>query len=78
MNVFKKIVPYDIVVILKSLSSSVYLAIPNINNNFLIIHYVGRLPHNAKIDLPLNHADCYYLEALLRYGKLENGFSKLQ
>lgn len=55
---------------LKSLSSSSYLAIPGTNNNFLIKHSVGSLPHNTEIDVPLNYADYYYLEALLRYQKL--------
>ncbi|MBK0384422.1 glycoside hydrolase family 88 protein [Pedobacter sp. SD-b] len=63
--------------ILRSLSSSVYLAIPDTNNNFLIKHSVGSLPHKAEIDVPLNYADYYYLESLLRYKKLNDGSSKL-
>lgn len=55
---------------LKSLSSSAYLAVPGTNNNFLIKHSVGSLPHNTEIDVPLNYADYYYLESLLRYQKL--------
>lgn len=63
--------------ILKSLSSSVYLAIPNTNNNFLIKHSVGSLPHKNEIDVPLNYADYYYLESLLRYRKLSSGAKTL-
>jgi unsaturated chondroitin disaccharide hydrolase len=63
--------------ILSSLSSSTYLAVPNTNNNFLIKHSVGSLPHQNEIDAPLCYADYYYLEALLRYKKLNNGSKKL-
>lgn len=62
---------------IESLSSSAYLAIPKTNNNFLIKHSVGSLPHGVEIDVPLNYADYYYLEALLRYKKLEDGSLKL-
>lgn len=67
----------DAIDIIRSLSSSVYLAIPNTNNNFLIKHSVGSLPHANEIDVPLNYADYYYLEALLRYKKLDEGSTKL-
>jgi rhamnogalacturonyl hydrolase YesR len=57
--------------ILRALSSSVYLATPHTNNNFLIRHSVGSLPHHTEIDVPLCYADYYYLEALLRYQRSE-------
>lgn len=53
--------------ILKSLSSSEYLAAPGTNENFLLKHSVGSIPHNEEIDVPLVYADYYFLEALLRY-----------
>ena len=53
--------------ILKSLSSNQYLAEAGSNNNFLLKHSTGSLPHNQEIDVPLVYADYYYLEALLRY-----------
>lgn len=52
--------------ILASLSSEKYLAAPGTNNNFLLTHSVGSLPHGAEIDVPLNYADYYFVEALLR------------
>ncbi|WP_211309851.1 glycoside hydrolase family 88 protein [Mucilaginibacter yixingensis] len=61
----------EAVQMLTSLSSSVYLAIPHTNDNFLIKHSVGSLPHHAEIDVPLCYADYYYLEALLRYQHAE-------
>jgi len=30
------------------------------------MHSVGSIPHNQEIDVPLNYADYYFLEALLR------------
>lgn len=37
------------------------------NNNFILKHSVGSIPHDNEIDVPLNYADYYYVEALLRY-----------
>ena len=63
--------------ILVSLSSDVYTAKPGTNNNFILMHSVGSKPHGVKgeIDSPLNYADYYYLEALLRY-KMINKLKK--
>jgi rhamnogalacturonyl hydrolase YesR len=52
---------------IKSLASDDYTASLGENNNFVLMHSVGSIPHNAEIDVPLNYADYYYLEALLRY-----------
>ena len=52
--------------ILKSLSSQNYMAADDTNGNFLLMHNVGSLPHGKEIDVPLNYADFYYIEALLR------------
>ena len=49
-----------------ALSSPAYRAAPGSNNYFLLMHSVGNLPKNYEIDVPLNYADYYYLEALLR------------
>ncbi|WP_017259829.1 glycoside hydrolase family 88 protein [Pedobacter arcticus] len=57
---------------LKSLSSPEYLAAPNTNNYFLLKHSVGALLYNSEVNTPLNYADYYYLEALLRYANLKN------
>jgi chondroitin AC lyase len=58
--------------ILKSLSGPKYLASPGTNNNFLLMHGVGSFPHNDEMDSPLIYGDYYFLEALLRYKKLNN------
>jgi acetyl esterase/lipase len=50
-----------------SLSSPKYRAAPGANGNFILMHCVGNLPANSEVDVPLNYADYYYLEALLRY-----------
>lgn len=52
--------------ILKALSSSAYLAEIGKNHYFLLMHSVGSFPDGAEIDVPLNYADYYYLEALKR------------
>jgi hypothetical protein len=52
--------------ILKSLSSPAYAAALGQNNHFLLMHSTGHLPANSEIDVAINYADYYYLEALLR------------
>lgn len=53
--------------LLKSLLSDGYLAKPGTNRGFILMHSTGSLPNGSEIDTPLNYADYYYLEALLRY-----------
>lgn len=53
--------------ILGSLSSEKYLSKNGENQGFVLNHSVGSIPHNSEIDVPINYADYYYLEALLRY-----------
>lgn len=55
--------------LIKSLSSSAYTAKTGENQGFILMHSVGSIPHNNEIDVPLNYADYYYLEALLKYQK---------
>lgn len=57
--------------ILKQLSSPDYLAKEKENKGFILLHSVGSLPHNSEVDVPLNYADYYYLEALKRYKDLK-------
>jgi rhamnogalacturonyl hydrolase YesR len=52
--------------IVQSLSSPSYLALTGTNGNFLLMHSVGSIPHGNEIDVPLNYADYYFLEALTR------------
>jgi rhamnogalacturonyl hydrolase YesR len=58
--------------VLKSLSSPAYLAEAGENNFFILKHSVGALPNNSEVDTPINYADYYYLEALLRYKSIIN------
>jgi hypothetical protein len=44
------------------------------NKGFLLGHSTGSFPHHSEVDVPINYADYYYLEALLRqsnYNKLK-------
>jgi len=52
--------------ILESLSSDTYTAKMGENGNFVLKHSVGSIPHGNEIDVPLNYADYYYIEALIR------------
>ncbi len=58
--------------IIKSLSSPEYLAAEDDNAYFILKHSVGAFLYNSEIDTPLNYADYYYLEALLRYAQAKN------
>jgi unsaturated chondroitin disaccharide hydrolase len=40
------------------------------SKGFILIHSTGSKPANSEVDVPLNYADYYYLEALLRAKKL--------
>lgn len=58
--------------ILKSLSNDTYLAKTGENQGFILMHSVGSLPNGSEIDVPLNYADYYYLEALKRFMDLKD------
>ncbi len=55
--------------ILKNLTSDEYLASKGENGLFILKHSTGNWPKNSEIDVPLNYADYYYLEAIGRYIK---------
>jgi rhamnogalacturonyl hydrolase YesR len=57
--------------IMASLAGDAYTAIVGTNGNFLLMHSVGSIPHDNEIDVPLNYADYYFLEALTRKMRLE-------
>lgn len=57
--------------IMQSLGSAGYRAPKGENGHFILMHSVGSLPHNSEVDVPLNYADYYFLEALKRKGELE-------
>lgn len=52
--------------ILDSLDGDTYTAKQGENGNFVLKHSVGSIPHGNEIDVPLNYADYYYIEALIR------------
>lgn len=57
--------------IMSSLASGEYTARPGENGRFILKHSTGSIPHNSEIDVPLNYADYYYLEALKRKRDIE-------
>ncbi len=58
--------------IMQSLSGAEYRANLGENGNFILKHSVGSIPHGSEVDVPLNYADYYFLEALKRKRDLEN------
>lgn len=52
--------------ILNSLGTDNYTAKKGENGHFVLMHSVGSIPHGNEIDVPLNYADYYYIEALMR------------
>lgn len=58
--------------LMSTLGSDSYRATMGENNNFLLMHSVGSIPHNSEIDVPLNYADYYFMEAIKRKRDLEN------
>lgn len=58
--------------ILKSLSSTNYLAKPASKGNFAIMHTTGNFLAASELDGGISYADYYFIEALSRYLKLIN------
>lgn len=58
-------------IILRNLSSEGYLAKENGNGGFILKHSVGNFHENNENDVPINYADYYYLEALLKWSKIK-------
>jgi len=52
--------------IMKSLTSDKYLSEVGSNGNFILMHSTGSKPSPFEVDAPLNYADYYFVEALLR------------
>lgn len=52
---------------LLALGSPAYLSESGANGGFLLARSTGSAPENSEVDVPLNYADYYFLEALLRY-----------
>ncbi len=59
--------------IIESLSTPAYRAEPGTNGGFILMHSVGSIPHGSGIDVPLNYADYYFLESLIRKRNIEMG-----
>ena len=54
----------------RSLSSASYRAALGANSHFLLMHSVGNYPIDDEVDVAIDYADYYYLEALLRCSRL--------
>jgi len=58
--------------ILKSLSEK-YVSQNGQNRGFILQNSTGNKPANSEVNVPLNYADYYFLEALSRQNQLKNG-----
>ncbi|RZK38725.1 MAG: glucuronyl hydrolase [Pedobacter sp.] len=47
--------------------STKYTSDPGANYGFILEHSTGHRPAKSEIDVPINYADYYYIESLLRY-----------
>jgi hypothetical protein len=56
---------------LRSLCSAEYRATLGSNGHFLLMHSVGNYPIQDEVDVAINYADYYYIEALLRCSRLQ-------
>jgi unsaturated chondroitin disaccharide hydrolase len=56
--------------IMESLGTT-YASAPGENYGFILGHSVGAKPFESEVDVPINYADYYFLEALLRKKKLD-------
>jgi len=55
---------------IRSLCSSNYRNELGTNGNFILNHCVGHMPNGTEVDVPLNYADYYFVEALMMYKEL--------
>ena len=56
--------------IIESLTNS-YRSPIGENRGFILLHCVGHMPNKSEIDVPIDYADYYYIEALLRSKNLK-------
>lgn len=63
--------------IINTLSSPAYRNKVGENHGFLLKHSVGSYPHGEEIDVPLNYADYYFLEALKRKKDLDESNTEM-
>jgi hypothetical protein len=52
--------------VIKSLSSDKYLLSPAVNGPFILDHSTGNWPKKDEIDEPIDYADYYFLETIIR------------
>jgi hypothetical protein len=60
-----------------SLASPAYRAALGANGNFILMHSVGSIPHKSEVDVPLNYADYYFIEALKRRALLLTAYPQM-
>lgn len=52
--------------------SEKYTSALGANKGFILDHSTGSKPQNSEVNVPINYADYYYLEALVRANRLKN------
>lgn len=64
--------------ILRSLLSPAYSTVAGEGGGFLLKHGVGNHPKNSDIDVSIIYADYYFIEAMLRWQKMDQLFGHVQ
>ena len=57
--------------IIRELASERYLAKEGENGGFILMHSVGNIHENNENDTPLNYADYYFIEALIKWNNIK-------
>lgn len=57
--------------IIRELASERYLAKEGENGGFILMHSVGNIHENNENDTPLNYADYYFIEALIKWNRIK-------
>lgn len=61
---------------IRTMASDGYLAKEGENSGFLLMHGVGHVPNNSEVDAPLTYADYYFIEALVRFSRLDDSATR--
>lgn len=59
-------------IMVRSLSAPPYKATSGTNGGFILQQSVGHLPQKSEVDVAITYADYYFIEALIRYKKINH------
>lgn len=59
--------------VLRTLSTDMYKAKAGENGGFILKHGVSPMPNKSEVDVALTYGDYYFVEAMVRYKKIDSG-----